>query len=105
MKELHAEYFDGITFGMDIEPKSKAYAFFKKNIKREKCIDFMGNQYDGWVVPAVALGSIMKEAHWLVTELKGFNWVSIDGLHNDEHIYVKYDNEPIDFRTRLQKYL
>lgn len=109
MKELHGLYFDGITFGTDIEI-GEAYNFFKKNLGKEKCIGGMGQQLEVITVPAVALaallGTVLPNGHarWLVMELHSIDWVQIDGLRNDNRIYIKYDDEQIDFRTRATKY-
>lgn len=94
LKHLSALETDGTTFGMDVEASSTAYKNFKKAIKTETCISVSGYEFKARVVPYLSLAAIMKEAHWLVSELKSFVKVWID----DEEIYVKYGNEPIDFR-------
>lgn len=99
-KELHAIEFDGTTFGMSIETSTKAYEIFKKSIKKEKGIDYFGNEILLKVVPYLNLSAIMNEAHWLVSELHCFNKFSIDGLGNED-IYVKYSDEFLDFRKRF----
>ena len=98
-KDLRAVQFDGITFGMQIET-SGAYRKFRNHIKPEKAMSVTGSIVTILTVPAELLGAIMGEAHWLVTEGKYFDTIRID---NGEKVYVKYDEEPIDFNTRRQK--
>lgn len=98
-KDLRAMQFDGITFGMQIEA-SGAYRKFRNHIKPEKAMSVTGSVVTILTVPAEWLGAIMGEAHWLVTEGKYFDTIRID---NGEKVYVKYDEEPIDFNTRRQK--
>ena len=98
-KDLRAVQFDGITFGMQIEA-SGAYRKFRNHIKPEKAMSVTGSVVTILTVPAKWLGAIMGEAHWLVTEGKYFDTIRID---NGEKVYVKYDEEPIDFNTRRQK--
>ena len=98
-KDLRAVQFDGITFGMQIEA-SGAYRKFRNHIKPEKAMSITGSVVTILTVPAEWLGAIMGEAHWLVTEGKYFDTIRID---NGEKVYVKYDEEPIDFNTRRQK--
>lgn len=98
-KDLRAVQFDGITFGMQIEA-SGAYRKFRNHIKPEKAMSVTGSVVTILTVPAEWLGAIMGEAHWLVTEGKYFDTIRID---NGEKVYVKYDEEPIDFNTRRQK--
>lgn len=99
LKHLHAVEFDGMTFGMEIETDTVAYKNFKKSIKREKCISYFGDEIECRVVHYLMLGAVMREAHWLVTETKSFQKIRIDGFL-DEDIYVRYTDEPIDFRNR-----
>lgn len=103
MAGLHGVEFDGITFGMEIEKSGKAYSYFKKNVKSEKAIDFMGKEIVILAVPYLALAAIMKEAHWLITELKEFQKFTIDGFKDGEEIYVRYSDEPIDFSKRQEQ--
>lgn len=102
-KQLHAEGFDGGTFGMVIEA-GDTYRKFKQHIKEEKVIGYYGDEFKVLTVPAEWLGAIMGDAHWLVTEIKSFNKVQIEGLYDYEAIFVKYDDDVINFRTRRQKY-
>jgi hypothetical protein len=84
---------------MQIEA-SGAYRKFRNHIKPEKAMSVTGSVVTILTVPAEWLGAIMGEAHWLVTEGKYFDTIRID---NGEKVYVKYDEEPIDFNTRRQK--
>ena len=99
-RHLHAVEFDGMTFGMSVNASSEAYKKFKKSVKVEKCISIFGDEFESLVVSYLALGAIMEEAHWLVTERKSFNKITIDGFKSGEEIYVRYTDEPIDFRIR-----
>ena len=103
-KSLRAVQFDGTTFGMSIDASSDTYKKFKSQVKDEAVFGCFGEQFNVLTVPAVWLGAIMGEAHWLVTEKHFFNKVKIEGFKGEEDIYVKYDDEVIDFRTRGQKY-
>lgn len=101
-KMLNAVEFDGTTFGMEIETNTVQYKRFKESIQSENCINIFGEQMKSQVltVPYMILASIMDEAHWLVSEEKCFNKIHIDRLRNGEEIYVKYSDEPMDFRNR-----
>ena len=101
-KHLSAVCFDGDTFGMDIETDSIAYKKFKSIIKYETVIDAWGGDVKDFTVPYLYLAAIMREAHWLVSELKSFNKFTIDGLKSGEFIYVKYTNI-LDFRDRFSE--
>lgn len=103
-KALHAVEFDGTTFGMTVEASSMSYKLFKKQIVEEDAIDVCGNAFRVLAVSAVWLGTIMGIAHWKVTEAKHIDYFVIDGLRNDRKIYVKYDDDVIDYRVRRQKY-
>lgn len=98
-KDLHAVEFDGTTFGMSINTDTTAYKNFKKQIKSERAVDAFGKEFVARTVPYLALASIMGKAHWLVSELKSFNKIRIDG-YMDEDIYIKYTNE-LDLRDRF----
>lgn len=98
-KHLHAVMFDGTTFGMEIEANTQAYRNFKKSIKREKAINVHDRSMDIMTAPYLSLAAIMREAHWMVSESKLFDKITIDGL-SDRYIYVKYSDEPIDLRNR-----
>lgn len=97
-KRLHAVQFDGLTFGMPIDASTEAYKFFKKFLKYEVCTSIFGDEISVRVIPFEMLGAIMGEAHWLVTEGRYFDYIEIDGLQ--DKIYVRYSDEPIDFRHR-----
>lgn len=99
-KELHAIEFDGTTFGMYIETDSIPYIKFKSCIKNETVIDAFGGDIKAFTVPYLFLAAIMREAHWLVSDLKSFNKFTIDGLKGGEFIYVKY-TDVLDFRERF----
>lgn len=99
-KALKAIEFDGTTFGMSVEASSDTYKKFKAQVKEEEIISIFGDHFIGLTVPAVWLGAIMGEAHWLVTEIHSFNSFSIEGFKGGEYIYVKYDDEIIDMRNR-----
>ena len=90
-KKLHAVQFDGLTFGMEIDTGTEAYINFKKSLKYEKCISIVGTEIPVRVIPNTALGAIMREAKWLVTERHCFNYVKIDGFKDE--IYVRYTVE------------
>lgn len=99
-KLLRAIQFDGTTFGMEISAEG-TYRKFKNRVKPEKAIGISGKEFEILAVAAEWLGAIMGEAHWLVTECRYFDKFKID---ESEDIYVKYDDEQIDFRTRRHKY-
>lgn len=103
-KALKAIEFDGTTFGMSVDAGAETYKKFKAQVKEEEIISIFGDHFKGLTVPAVWLGAIMGEAHWLVTEIHSFNSFSIEGFKGGEYIYVKYDDEIIDMRNRRQKY-
>lgn len=103
-KALRAIEFDGTTFGMSVDAGSTVYKRFKAQIKEEEIIGIEGKCFKGLTVPAVWVGAIMGEAHWLATEIRSFNKICIEGMKNEEYIYVKYDDEIIDTRIRRQKY-
>lgn len=100
-KHLHAVQFDGLTFGMTIDTSTEAYKVFKKSLKYETCIGIFGDELLVRVVPFRMLGAIMGKAHWLVTEGRYFDYIEIDGLRDE--IYVRYSDEPIDFRHRQRR--
>lgn len=99
-KGFHATEFDGTTFGMAIETKTKAYENFKKSVKKETAFSFFGDPLQVLTVPHTAVAAIMQEAHWLVSEGRYFNKFYIDGFKGNEEIYIKYSDDPVDFRTR-----
>ncbi len=94
MKYFHAyDKHIGGTFGMEVDPSSKAYKLMKKNIvwktKRELHPGYKfrwEGEQDKKVkcVPAVYVAAIMREAHWLVTEKKAFDWFYIDGERGED---------------------
>ena len=98
-RHLHAKQFDGNTFGMEIETKTKAFENLKKSLNYEECITYQGNITTIRTVPYLALAAVMREAHWLVSEIKNFNYVTIEGLKDE--LYVKYNDSQIDFRKRI----
>jgi len=99
-KRLHAKQFDGLTFGMSIDTTTEAYKNFKKALKYESCVNCFGDgEVIERVIPFKALGAIMREAHWLVTERHDFDYVKIDGFK--DNIYVKYSDKQIDFSQRM----
>lgn len=99
-KVLHAVEFDGTTFGMEIDANTAAYRRFKKAVVWEKCVSRFGGEVHHFVVPYLALGAIMQDAHLLVTENKEFDRIRIEEFLDSAVIYVKYTDEPIDFRNR-----
>lgn len=102
-KELYAVEFDGTTFAMDVKTDTEQYKRFKESIQSESFIDVCGKQWPKckvFTVPYMKLAAIMRDAHWLVSEEKYFNKITIDRLRNGEEIFVKYDDELIDFRKR-----
>jgi len=99
-KHLHAVEFDGTTFGMEIETDTVAYRKFKVQVKCEKVISAFGTEIKELTVPYLFLAAIMREAHWLVSELKDFNKFCIDGFKDGAFIYVKY-TDTLDFRDRF----
>ena len=100
MREPHAVQFHGMTFGMAIDAQSAAFRNFKKNLTFEKAIGLFGTERRIYTIPHLALAAIMENAHWLVSERKLFDKVTIEGLVEGAKIYVKYSDDPIDFRTR-----
>ncbi len=101
-KHLHAVEFDGNTFGMEIETDTAAYRKFKSQVKYEKAISKAGIEMMAYTVPYLFLAAIMQEAHWLVSERKGFNKVCIEGFKEGAIIYVKYtDTDTLDLRDRF----
>jgi len=101
-KKLHAVEKDGTTFGMEIDGSSEAYKRFKKQIIEDYAVSYFGDECKLLQVPYLALASIMREAHWLVSERKAFVKFKIDGLQGDEEIYVNY-GEKLDFRPSYKK--
>lgn len=99
-KDLHAIEFDGTTFGMPVETKTSAYEKFKKSVKKETAISWFGDSFQLLTVSHTALAAIMGGAQWLVSEGKFFDKFYIDGFKGNEEIFVKYSDDPIDFRTR-----
>ena len=99
-KGFHATEFDGTTFGMDVEPRTKAYETFKKSVREETAYSIFGDPFPALTVPAPVVAAIMREAHWLVSEGKYINKFYIDGFKGEEEIYIKYSDNPVDFRTR-----
>lgn len=99
-KHLHAVEFDGTTFGMSIDTSTIAWKKFKKSVKYEPVISCFGDEFEWFTVPYLMLAAIMQEAHWLVSEVKDFDKFTIDGFNDGYEIYVKYTDEPIDFRNR-----
>lgn len=99
-KEFHATQFDGTTFGMAVETKTKAYENFKKAVKKETALSIFGDPLQILTVPHVAVAAIMQEARWLVTEGRYFNKFYIEGFKGNEEIYIKYSDDPVDFRVR-----
>ena len=102
-KGLYAIEFDGTTFGMCIDVALDVYKKFKKHIVEEDAYTYFGDRFRTLAVPAVWLGAIMGEAHWLVTEGHFIDKFMIEGVHNGKFIYVKYDDEPLDLKKRRQK--
>ena len=102
-KELSAIEFDGTTFGMAVNAGSVAYKKFKEQIKEEDVTSYFGDRYKAYTVPAVWLGAIMEEVHWIVTEGHFIDKFMIEGLKKGEYIYVRYDDEPFDGKKRKQK--
>ena len=101
-KHLHAVEFDGTTFGMDIETDTTAYRKFKSQVKLESAIDVFGAEFKALTVPYLYVAAIMREAYWLVSDLKDFSRISIEGLRDGEEIFVKY-TESLDLRDRFGK--
>ena len=101
-KNLHAVDFDGTTFGMEIETNTIAYRKFKKEVKCDKVISVFGTEVKEYTVPYLLLAAIMREAHWLVSELRQFNKFCIDDFKEGKYIYVKY-TDVLDFRNRFGK--
>lgn len=99
-KHLHAIKFDGTTFGMEIETDTEAYRKFKSQVKYESVISVFGTEVKEFTVAYLFLAAIMREAHWLVSELKDFNKFYIEGFKDDRFIYVKY-TDVLDFRNRF----
>ncbi len=102
MRELHAVQFNKGTFGMAIDAQSAAFRNFKKKLKLETAVGQFGSERRIFTIPHLALAAIMENAHWLVSERKLFDKITIEGLAEGAEIYVKYSDEPIDFRTRKQ---
>lgn len=89
-KHLQAVCFDDTTFGMEIETRT-SYRRFKNQIRIETVRTKHGIEQRVPVVPAVWLGAIMREAHWLVTESKCIKEFQIEGFMDDRYITVLYD--------------
>lgn len=100
MRELHAVQFNKMTFGMTIDAQSAAFRNFKKKLKFETAISQFGTKRRIYTIPHLALAAIMENAHWLVSERKLLDKITIEGLNEGAEIYVKYSDNPIDFRTR-----
>ena len=99
-KGFHATGFDGTTFGMDIDTETMAYKNFKKSVIEETAYSIFGDALQVLTAPHSAVAAIMQGAHWLVSEGRYINKFSIDGFKKGDEIYIKYSDEPIDFRSR-----
>ncbi|SFE13224.1 hypothetical protein SAMN02910327_00405 [Peptostreptococcaceae bacterium pGA-8] len=99
MKHLHAVYFDKTTFGMGVETNTEAYREFKKAVREEIILGILGIPVSILTVPAQNLAAIMQEAHWIVSERKGIDKFKIEGLFQDEEVYVKY-KDPFNINDR-----
>lgn len=99
MKDLHAVEFDGTTFGMSVECNTAAFRYFKKQLKIEPCLTRFGVR-EHYIIPHTALAAIMGDAHWLVSEKKCFDRISIDDFMDGIVIYVKYKDGVLDFNDR-----
>lgn len=97
-KTLHAVEFDGTTFSMSIDTQSRSYTCMKSKITEDVAIDYFGKEFKVLSVNYLYVAALMGSAHWLVSELKDFRKIRIDGLKKDEWIYVKYNENQIDFR-------
>lgn len=97
-KTLHAVELDGTTFSMPIDTQSRAYACMKSKITEDEAIDYFGKEFKILSIGHLYVAALMGSAHWLVSDLKYFRKIQIDGLKKDEWIYVKYDENQIDFR-------
>lgn len=95
-KHLHAIQFDGTTFGMEIDTDTAAWRKFKDQIRIETVRTKHWIEQRVPVVPAVWLGAIMREAHWLVTEQRSFEKFMIEGFMSDQFIFVKYPDIQTD---------
>ena len=100
MKHFSAVQFDDITFGMEVETDTVAYKKFKSQVKYETAISAWGKEVKELTVPYLFLAAIMREAHWLVSELMNINKFRIDGFKDGAFIYVKY-TDVLDFRSRF----
>lgn len=90
-KHLHAIQFDGTTFGMEVDTDTVVWRRFKNQIRIETVRTKHGVEQRVPVVPAVWLGAIMCEAHWLVTEQRSFEKFYIEGFMDERFIFVLYD--------------
>lgn len=99
MRDLHAVQFDGTTFGMEVECNTAAFRYFRKQVKLEPCKTRFGIQ-KLFTVPYTALAAIMGESHWLVSEKKCFDRITIDDFCDGILIYVKYKDGMLDFEDR-----
>lgn len=97
MKAFHAWAKAGYTFGMEIETE-KSYRELKKRITKKTrgeldpaCPEWMKN-HKVYCAPAVWVGAIMREAHWLVTEARSLQKFYIeDGIGSWEvPIWIDY---------------
>lgn len=103
-KRLHAKQFNGITFGMEIDTDTTAYKILRKAIKwDENCLSCLDGTSlcKSWVVPYKALANCMREAHWLVDENKSFDYVTIQGLAENDRIYINYSDGQMNFKHRF----
>lgn len=98
-RQLHAVEFDGTAFGMSVDTSTEAYKRLKKSVITEEAVTGFRNRVRIKTVPYLNLAAIMQEAHWLVSERKCFNKISIDGT-DIENVYIRYTDEMIDFRNR-----
>ena len=99
-KNLHAVEFDGTTFGMELDTDTPAWRKLKAAVKVEKYISKLGFEGRRLTVPHIALAACMREAHWLVSERKAFDYITIDGFMDDATIYVKYRDGILDLCNR-----
>jgi hypothetical protein len=99
-KHLHAVNFYGTTFGMEIDTDTPAWRKLKSSVKLESCVNRWGRVSKCFTVPYLSLAACMREAHWLVSEQKDFDYIFFDGYMDDMKIYVKYKDGFFNMKER-----
>ena len=87
MKHFRAVYSFGVSFGMDLAARSKAYQLLKKSTKPKDITGHHGIRVNVLVAPYMCVAGIMREAGWIVSERQSFAKFQLD---DEEEIYIEY---------------